>query len=504
VGCFQSKAQSVVPPTPRVTSDDRLRAPESDARTAHQHPSGDSVYGNELRLSLSSRESMAGLAPRSQRPAQRSQSAPMLSGAQAQMQTPTARMSQGPNLSSGGAVLPPRAGLPQGTLRSPGSSSSPHSIHSARLSIASSSAANLPSAGVAAAGSMTARATAHRTPPLSMAVELKNMGLESNPASRLPLEQQTLIGVARWPNRDPSVDKDQRKYGLAFSNKSLELAKEIKNGDIKNLDELWAKSRDWRCSTLPADDLAAKRFATSRTENLGATAFTPIYQSSRYAFMAPRVKDLVESGGNGMKTMKEQRTQDVTFYCLTSTLKLKENKPVELTKVMINFDSAHEKFEHGVGQANSQNTHTDPVQRYYGIENKMIHTDADHVPALMERTNNIFQHIKQGDVAPADRMNGLAEVHWLLAQAMPDERGSAAKSEMVVRSIAGALDMELPPFKQGKVPDLEAFMMPLEQFKKEYPNLLEQVGSKEDEAKLLAAAESRAQSAQPNRHDLQA
>ncbi len=43
---------------------------------------------------------------------------------------------------------------------------------------------------------------------------------------------------------------------------------------------------------------------------------------------------------------------------------------------------------------------------------------------------------------------------------MPDTRGSAAKAELCVRSLAQARGMDLPPFKPGFVPDLEAMVRP--------------------------------------------
>jgi avirulence protein len=324
---------------------------------------------------------------------------------------------------------------------------------------------------------------------------LTSAKLQENDGSKLPLSQQTLIGVARWPNSSTDHDIDERRYGLAFSNKSLELATEIKGGEIQNIDQLWNKCREWRSSRCQANDPAADSYKTARpivTPDI--PSYTPIYHDLKYGFMGKKVKDVVEGmvnrevdGMNVRKTPSEDKPT-VTSYHLAATLKLDKDEPVELTKVEITFDSKHEQFHMGLRQSAfsnqlpSRQPNAEEIRAHFNkAENKMIHTDPRLVPALMSRADKVFQEVRRADATPEDRMSGLAEVHWVLTQAMPDQRGSAAKSEMVVRSMAAAMDMELPPFKKGKVPDLEAFMMPLDKFKKEYSDLLEKAGSKEEE-----------------------
>ncbi len=67
----------------------------------------------------------------------------------------------------------------------------------------------------------------------------------------------------------------------------------------------------------------------------------------------------------------------------------------------------------------------------------------------------------------------LGELHWWMAHAMPDGRGSAAKTEMGMRAIALAHGIALPPFRRGIVPDLEAFMQDMETFSQGYADMLE-------------------------------
>lgn len=72
-----------------------------------------------------------------------------------------------------------------------------------------------------------------------------------------------------------------------------------------------------------------------------------------------------------------------------------------------------------------------------------------------------------------EKVSQLGEMHWWLSHAMPDNRGSAAKSELTVRSVALSEGLSLPPFKQGAVPDLESFLTTQEDFRRNYSSLFE-------------------------------
>jgi avirulence protein len=82
--------------------------------------------------------------------------------------------------------------------------------------------------------------------------------------------------------------------------------------------------------------------------------------------------------------------------------------------------------------------------------------------------------MKQTD---STRMGKLAEIHWMLAHAVPTGGDSAVRSETAVRAIARATGTELPPFRKGVIADLEAFVTPLDQFKNTYASFFEQPNS---------------------------
>jgi hypothetical protein len=103
----------------------------------------------------------------------------------------------------------------------------------------------------------------------------------------------------------------------------------------------------------------------------------------------------------------------------------------------------------------------------------MKHTSQEHILDLMNHANDIFISLQREGADQSVVLAKLAELHWILVHAMPDKRGSAAKSEMAVRAAAYSIGTELPPFRSGIVADLEAFVTPLDEFKKNYAGLFE-------------------------------
>ncbi len=79
---------------------------------------------------------------------------------------------------------------------------------------------------------------------------------------------------------------------------------------------------------------------------------------------------------------------------------------------------------------------------------------------IMEHAESLFSRVLKPSIPHAEALATLGELHGWLSHAMPDTRGSAAKTELCVRSLAQARGMDLPPFKPGFVPDLEAMIQP--------------------------------------------
>ena len=99
------------------------------------------------------------------------------------------------------------------------------------------------------------------------------------------------------------------------------------------------------------------------------------------------------------------------------------------------------------------------------------HTDVEESQRVMAHAEGLFSRAADPSLARADTVSTLGELHWWLANAMPDERGSAAKAELTVRSIAQSRGIDLPPFASGVVTDLEAMTTPREEFVGSYPSM---------------------------------
>lgn len=65
--------------------------------------------------------------------------------------------------------------------------------------------------------------------------------------------------------------------------------------------------------------------------------------------------------------------------------------------------------------------------------------------------------------------NSVAKIHWLVSQARPYMRGSAGIADMLSKMIFEAKDIQVSAYKRNVNPNLEAFVMPIEEYCKKYP-----------------------------------
>lgn len=173
--------------------------------------------------------------------------------------------------------------------------------------------------------------------------------------------------------------------------------------------------------------------------------------AERYSFMRDRVFEQKAQGLDiGPKLQKGTPGDHV--HCkpalvLQHQLELANGSQVDLTQVRIYCDT----------EGKAPVSEFDKLRRTV-TAGEMLHTNEAHLPALMDHAQQVFEAALTPDQSPESRLLKLAELHYVLAQTMPDLRGSAAKSQMTIRAMAHALSMQLPPFKEGLVPDLESFL----------------------------------------------
>ncbi|MEB0046712.1 MULTISPECIES: XopAH/AvrB family type III secretion system effector [unclassified Pseudomonas] len=283
--------------------------------------------------------------------------------------------------------------------------------------------------------------------------------LQGPQPSRLMQYQQALVGVARWP--DPHFNQDdvpqQMEYGQSFYNKSRALGAEIATANIGSFHALWNEAREWRGSRAGLD---ADKFLSPRNPNAYRQYATPLaeqYDYIKYKF-AHRKDGEMERGADFLPKQQVFRFSGEI-----------DGERIPLTRLSISTDHhANRMAEPYVGLRNRR-------LRDLGEPNLMSHTSAEYVPQIMQHVETLYAQATDATVSDARALKTLAEIHWWMAHAMPDKRGSAAKTELCVRSIAQARGMDLAPMKHGIVPDLEALTLPLKDFVKKYEGFLERI-----------------------------
>ncbi|MCD5997539.1 type III effector [Pseudomonas sp. CDFA 602] len=276
--------------------------------------------------------------------------------------------------------------------------------------------------------------------------------------SELTWHQQSLVGVARWPDKEYNRDHVplQMEYGRSFWNESRKIGSALANGEIQNFEDLWEKARDWRCSMANHDENIFKKPRNSYNEFPFTTPLINQYNYIKDRYSARTDGSLQKLDDEGLlPPAKEFLITDKIF-----------GEPISLTKIVCSSDSSAHR---------DQRRYSDLWSRGldYGEPHYIQHTSSEEVPKILHHVNDLFNEVLQSNLSTKKALKFLGEIHWWLAHAMPDERGSAAKSELCVRAIAQAKGLDLPPMKSGIVPDLEAMTMSREQFIKQYPSMFD-------------------------------
>jgi avirulence protein len=277
------------------------------------------------------------------------------------------------------------------------------------------------------------------------------------------------VGVAlvlRPPDLRTLTPQDQR-YGSEFHRASVTLANEIVQGRLPQLQDLWVRCREWRLHQweqalarrpqLDRSDpgvaarIMAQRqsFATSREGGVDVQTLTPIVR--QYESIVPKILQAAPQ-----PCLSPLDDQPALTFAQSLTL---DGRKIELTRLFVHVNDDGSRVV--CRQVPRKDGH--PSSGY------MRHTEQSDAVVLMAHANQLYQRVRSPGVATAEaRRDLLAEMHWILAHAMPDNRGSAAKSELAVRASALAVGLDLPPFRPEIGPDLEAFVTPLPVFVQRY------------------------------------
>ncbi|MCQ3014256.1 avirulence protein [Pseudomonas tremae] len=286
------------------------------------------------------------------------------------------------------------------------------------------------------------------------------------PAARqLQVYDQCLIGAARWPDdSSKSSTPENRAYCQSMYNSIRSAGGEISSGRITSFDELWGRATEWRLSKLQRGAPSYSAFASERTSNTDAV--TPLVKP--YKSVIARVVSHKDARD---ETMRDNLFGDLHVKAYRQTARLNGNI-IPLNTFRVATDTAY--LRGRVAQLRRE-LGAEAIEQHLRRYNpdRIDHTDAYYLPIIKNHLNNLYRRATSSDLRRADLIDLIARTHWWAASAMPDQRGSAAKAEFAARAIASAHGIELPPFRNGKVSDIEAMLSGEEEFVGKYVSLLD-------------------------------
>jgi avirulence protein len=287
-------------------------------------------------------------------------------------------------------------------------------------------------------------------PPLAAAAAPRSRNLHP--------DERPWVGVARWPDAGPAAagDAAQAAYGRSFAAATELAAQDIAAGRLADLAAVWRRATQWRVRQLPAGQAGLRGPMTRRraAHALNTPFFhTPLNGRYRYVIermlASPGVERQAGYGGDAGVDLLE----------LVTRTQLR-GRDVELTTVQLPTRAGSDPLE--------------IVSEGRWLQPLIVHSHPGLLDDILAHAQELACGLAPSMALPA-RLEQLGALHWWLAQAMPDERGSAAKAEFCVRAYAGAAGVALPPFRAGVVPDIEAFLTPLQAYRTGYATYFERL-----------------------------
>lgn len=195
----------------------------------------------------------------------------------------------------------------------------------------------------------------------------------------------------------------------------------------------------------------------------------------RYQYLAERVwqwHNHLPVEHNNLLTIipdAEQLPQDFMSHRVLVAQADLQGTPVNLTRLMVPNESV-DSFRSPI----ARDLQKQQFSRAFPY--MMEHAHPDLIQPIMNHVEQQFSDLLERQPSLEETLATLGAIHWWMAHAMPDLRGSAAKTELCVRATAGAMGIELPPFQRGVIPDLEAFTTDHHTFSAGYAALFEHPG----------------------------
>ncbi len=107
-----------------------------------------------------------------------------------------------------------------------------------------------------------------------------------------------------------------------------------------------------------------------------------------------------------------------------------------------------------------------------GFNGRWTHTELseEKLDKLMNHVDALYARAMDPNLPVEETVKTVGEMQWWLSQTTPFKRGSASATEALTRGVLDARGIQTAAYHQGLSPDLEAFVTPLDEFVKRYPN----------------------------------
>jgi avirulence protein len=286
--------------------------------------------------------------------------------------------------------------------------------------------------------------------------------------------QKKQVGqVTDWPGvpaqQQPPAATKQR-YSETFYDSSRQTAQRILDAQqtpgasVPTVLDAWTAARAWRHDVASETITNQNTVQQMQTARLSGDDKTPL-ELERYGFMGPRIGAL----GNGPVRLGDIHPdtpapwQDIDVFDATIVGEGVNGRQIPLSRLTY------------PAQPLQQADLVQMGRQTQGVQ--IVHPDlSEHFPAIHARTSKLYQdaidpaHNTATDQSFVDHAAGM---YWWLSQAMPDERGSAAKADHVLHTVFQVQGVQLPPTKPGVVLNLEAIFSNEADFVRRFPEMFE-------------------------------
>jgi avirulence protein len=222
----------------------------------------------------------------------------------------------------------------------------------------------------------------------------------------------------RWPDEyNRESEPDQQTYGRSFWWATRETGSRISEGRVSSYRQLWSEACDWRSRNAGSQ---SKGFDTERGPGHQGT-LTPLegtYEYIRDRYSTRTDGAIRESSVSGAPPSRR--------YQLTDEI---DGWSIALRSIVLSGDPRADRdspFYTGLRDAGLDD----------GEPFHIDHTALSEVPRIMDHAESLYSKALDTSVSDSQALSTRGELHWWGANAMPDDRGSAAKTEFTVRSFA--------------------------------------------------------------------